>query len=95
MVVPRPMVRFPGSILQAALRTWEVANRLGLAMVLMFVPAQAHAFALHGDSRVGENAFALRHCRWIISVGPAPSPAQLLPPSLVQLREHRNVYSTS
>jgi L-fuconolactonase len=76
---------------QAALRTWEVADRHGLAMVLMFVPAQAHAVALPAIAalakRFSATTLSLDHFGWAGS-----DPAQLLPPSLVQLREHRNVF---
>lgn len=76
---------------QAAKRTWEVADRHGLAMVLMFVPAQAGAVALPAIAalakRFSATTLSLDHFGWAGS-----APAQLLPPSLVQMREQRNVY---
>lgn len=75
----------------AALRTWEVADRHGLAMVLMFVPAQAGAVALPRiatlASRFAATSVSLDHFGWV-----GTDPAQLLPPSLLQMREHRNIF---
>jgi predicted TIM-barrel fold metal-dependent hydrolase len=75
----------------AALRTWDVADRHGLAMVLMFAPAQASAVALPKIAALARRfpvtTLSLDHFGWAGS-----DPAQLLPPSLLQLREHRNVF---
>lgn len=75
----------------AALRTWDVADRHGLAMVLMFVPAQAHAVALPAIAALARRfpvtTLSLDHFGWAGS-----DPAQLLPPSLLQLREQRNIF---
>jgi predicted TIM-barrel fold metal-dependent hydrolase len=75
----------------AALRTWDVADRHGLAMVLMFVPAKAGAVALPAigalAKRFPATTLSLDHFAWAGS-----DPAQLLSPSLLELREHRNVY---
>lgn len=76
---------------QAALRTWEVADRHGLAMVLMFVPARAGAVALPAIAalaqRFSATTVSLDHFGWAGS-----DSAQLLSPALVQMREHRNVF---
>jgi predicted TIM-barrel fold metal-dependent hydrolase len=76
----------------AALRTWEVANRHALAMVLMCAPARVAPSALRAIAalarRFPATTIALDHFGWA-----GFAPAQFgLPEPLVHMREHRNVY---
>lgn len=76
----------------AALRTWEIAERHALTMVLMYAPARVEPQALEAIAalakRFPSTTIVLDHFGW---AGCEPSePA--LPEALVRMREHRNVF---
>lgn len=76
----------------AALRTWEVADRHALTMVLMYSPARAAPSALQAIGSLAERfpatTIALDHFGW---AGAELSQLWLAEP-LVRMREHRNVF---
>jgi L-fuconolactonase len=77
----------------AALETWKVAEDLGLAVVLMYLPPRPSppALGIIGDLAAqfpGANV-VLDHIGWPTADGP---PEYGLVPALRELAEHRNIY---
>ncbi|HEY0942273.1 MAG TPA: amidohydrolase family protein [Steroidobacter sp.] len=76
----------------AALETWQIADRHGLAMVLMAAPAQVTPAVLERVAALAERfpatTITLDHFAW---AGAQPTDLGL-PEPLVKMRKHRNVY---